>query len=75
MKKQKILISLLSIICLVGCASNKPASSNDGGNSGASVSPTGFDNQFAITDFGTAKFEAEKFDYTNWFPFDGDEVV
>jgi hypothetical protein len=75
MKKQKILISLLSIICLVGCASNKPASSNDGGNLGASVSPTGFDNQFAITDFGTAKFEAEKFDYTNWFPFDGDEVV
>ena len=75
MKKQKILISLLSIICLVGCASNKPASSNDGGDSGTSVSPTGFDNKFAITDFGTAKFEAEKFDYTNWFPFDGDEVV
>ena len=76
MKKQKILISLLSIICLVGCASNKPASSNDGGNSGTSdVTPTGFDNKFAITDFGTAKFEAEKFDYTNWYPFTGDEVV
>ena len=75
MKKQKILISLLSIICLVGCASNKPASNSNGGNSGASVSPTGFDNKFAITDFGTAKFEAEKFDYTNWYPFTGDEVV
>ena len=75
MKKQKILISLLSIICLVGCASNKPASNSNGGNSGASVSPTGFDNKFAITDFGTSKFEAEKFDYTNWYPFTGDEVV
>ena len=76
MKKQKILISLLSIICLVGCASNKPAaSSSNGGNSSSDVSPTGFDNKFAITDFGTAKFEAEKFDYTNWYPFTGDEVV
>ena len=68
MKKQKILISLLSIVCLVGCSSNKPA-----GNS--SVQPSNEGNRFAINSFGTAIFEAEDFDCKKWYPIDNEEIV
>ena len=70
MKKQNILISVLSIACLVGCT-DKPTDGtgndvNDGGQTG---------NVFAIENFGTAKFEAEKFDVSNWNVVSGDKIV
>ena len=58
MKNQKILISLLAVFCLVGCNSQP---------SGSSAKPADESN-FVIEDFGTVKFEAEKFNSDNWTP-------
>ncbi len=75
MKKQCILVSILSILCLAACGQqgNDPQSSN-GGNEGSSQKPVA-ENQFAITGFGTSKFEAEKFDVKDWDAIDGEAVV
>ena len=75
MKKQCILVSILSILCLAACGQqgNGPQSSN-GGNEGSSQKPVA-ENQFAITGFGTSKFEAEKFDIKDWDAIDGEAVV
>ena len=67
MKKQNILIALLSVFCLASCGQdNKPSDGPEG------------DNVFAITKFGTAKFEAEKFDVKYWDPiasFEGEKII
>ncbi len=75
MKKQTILVSILSILCLAACGQqgSGPASSNGGGE-GSSQKPAA-ENQFAITGFGTSKFEAEKFDVKDWDAIDGEAVV
>ena len=79
MKKQNILILLLSVGCLAGCGDDTPTenSGNNGQSSGEQPGPnqqnTG--NKFAIESFGTAKFEAERFDVTNWTAFDGNKIV
>ena len=63
MKKQNILISLLAIFCLAGCTQQS------GGNSGNSSSQAPADeSSFVIEDYGTYKFEAEKFNSDNWTP-------
>ena len=58
MKNQNILISLLAIFCLVGC--NK--------QSGNSSQKPADESAFVIEDYGTYKFEAEKFNSDNWTP-------
>ena len=63
MKNQNILISLLAVFCLVGC------NQQSGGNSGNSSSQAPADeSKFVIEDYGTYKFEAEKFNSDNWTP-------
>ena len=75
MKKQCILVSILSILCLAACGqSNGPASSNGGDSQGSSQKPAG-DNHFVIENFGTSKFEAEKFEVKDWDAIDGEAVV
>ena len=74
MKKHNILIALLSVLCLSACGETPaPASSNNGG-SDSSQQPAG-ENVFAITAFGTSKFEAEKMDTGYWYAIDGEEVI
>ena len=74
MKKHNILIALLSVLCLSACGETPaPASSNNGGSDSGNQ-PVG-ENVFAITAFGTSKFEAEKMDVKDWYPFDGEEVI
>ena len=70
MKKQNILISVLSIACLVGCTDKSGVESGDKGNDGEQGN-----NVFAIENFGTAKFEAERFDVSNWNVASGDKIV
>ena len=70
MKKQNILISVLSIACLVGCTDKSGNESGDKGNDGEQGN-----NVFAIENFGTAKFEAERFDVSNWNVASGDKIV
>lgn len=67
MKKQNILISVLSIACLVGCTDKSGNESGDNGEQGNNV--------FAIENFGTAKFEAERFDVSNWNVASGDKII
>ena len=75
MKKQGLLITLLSIFCLVGC--NSPASSSptskQNENSNASSSSSGGNEQIdeskvVIEDYGVVRLEAEKFDTFDWEP-------
>ena len=74
MKKHNILIALLSVLCLSACGETPaPASSNNGG-SDSGKQPVG-ENVFAITAFGTSKFEAEKMDAKDWYALDGEEVI
>ena len=54
MKKAKLLVSLLSVACLVGCGQN------GGGNNNGK-------NKIVIEDFGVARFEAEDFDTSAWY--------
>ena len=70
MKKQNILISVLSIACLVGCTDKSGNESGDKGNDGELGN-----NVFAIENFGTAKFEAERFDVSNWNVASGDKII
>ena len=62
MKKQNILVSLLAVFCLVGC--NQQSGSNPGSNSQKPAD----ESIFVIEDYGTVKFEAEKFNSENWTP-------
>ena len=62
MKKQNILVSLLAVFCLVGC--NQQSGSNPGSNSQKPAD----ESNFVIEDYGTIKFEAEKFNSENWTP-------
>ena len=64
MKKQNILISLLSIACLVGCG-GQPASKSNGGGDGSSEEQ-GPKADLVITDFGTVRIEAEDFNLDYW---------
>ena len=70
MKKQNILISVLSIACLVGCTDKSGNESGDKGNDGEQGN-----NVFVIENFGTAKFEAESFDVSNWNVASGDKII
>ena len=70
MKKQNILISVLSIACLVGCTDKSGNESGDKGNDGEQGN-----NVFVIENFGTAKFEAERFDVSNWNVASGDKII
>ena len=54
MKKAKLLVSLLSVACLVGCGQN------GGGNNNGKTS-------IVIEDFGIARLEAEDFDTSAWY--------
>ena len=74
MKKHNILIALLSVLCLSACGQTPTPSSSKDGSSDESQPPVG-ENVFAITAFGTSKFEAEKMDTALWYPKDGEEVV
>ena len=85
MKKQHILISLIAIMSLVGCTnsnngkSSVPAdlSSNEGDPS-SEPAPEVDESKFVIENFGTAKFEAEKFNVKEWIPDDlyaGDSII
>ena len=65
MKKQNILISLLAIFCLVGC--NQHSSDNKPSESSQQQTPAD-ESKFVIEDYGTVKFEAEKFNSENWTP-------
>ena len=67
MKKQSILISLLSVMCLAGCGDNTTTNDNGSEDNG--------DNKFVIENFGTAKFEAERFDLSGWNAASGDKIV
>ncbi len=76
MKKQNILISLLSIACLVGCG-GQPANKSNGGGGGSTPEPAP-QIDLVINDFGTLKLEAEDFDLTYWEPdesYDGDSII
>ena len=75
MKKQNILLSVLSVACLVGCAGNNSTDNPSGNNDGPSGTTETNDNKFEITTFGTSRFEAEKFGVSNWTPVSGDKVV
>ena len=76
MKKQNILLSVLSIACLVGCTSKDTDVKENGDNSNNNdQQPVVVDNNFKIDSFGTAKFEAEKFDLSKWTAVSGDKVV
>ena len=91
MKKQSILITLLSIACLVGCGAqggNGGNTSRGGGNSNSessggnsNSSSSGAQDQpytVYINDFGTERYEAEDFDTGNWISadaFDGEVVI
>ena len=71
MKKQNILISLLAIFSLVGC------NQQSGKNSDNSQNPAD-ESKFVIENYGTVKFEAEKFNSDNWTPdstFGGAKVI
>ena len=74
MKKHNILIALLSVLCLSACGQTPAPSSSNNANSNSSQSPV-VENIFAITEFGTSKFEAEKMDTKYWYPKDGEEVI
>ena len=74
MKKHNILIALLSVLCLSACGQTPTPSNSENGNSDTSQPPVG-ENVFAITAFGTSKFEAEKMDTAYWYAKDGEEVV
>ena len=73
MKKQNILVALLSIFCLVACGETPAPASSDNGSS-SSNQPVQ-ENKFVITNFGTSKFEAEKLDVGYWDAIDGEAVV
>ena len=64
MKKQNILISLLAIFCLASCNQQ----SGGGKSSEGSQEPSADESKFVIEDYGTVKFEAEKFNSDNWTP-------
>ena len=64
MKKQNILISLLAIFCLASCNQQ----SGGGKSSEGSQEPPADESKFVIEDYGTVKFEAEKFNSDNWTP-------
>ena len=74
MKKHNILIALLSVLCLSACGQTPTPSSSKDGGSDEGQPPVG-ENVFAITAFGTSKFEAEKMDTAYWYAKDGEEVV
>ena len=76
MKKQNILISLLSIACLVGCG-GQPASKSNGGGDGSSEEQ-GPKADLVITDFGTVRIEAEDFNLDYWESdesYEGENVI
>ena len=76
MKKQSIIVTLLSIACLVGCGAQNNGGNSKGGNGGNSSSqPSQQPYHFVIPEFGTYKFEAEDFDYSNWEPLSGYDFV
>ena len=62
MKKYNILISLLAIFSLVGC------NQQPGGNSNQSSQGPADESKLVIEDYGTVKFEAEKFNSESWTP-------
>ena len=69
MKKQNVLITLLAISCLASCGS-KPAGNSEG-------SPAD-ESKIVISDFGTAKLEAEKFNVKDWISDDyygGEKII
>ena len=64
MKRTNILISLLAISCLTGCAGG------NGGNSGNNSSQGGGaedNSHIVIEDYGTVKLEAEDFNVDDWW--------
>ena len=75
MKKQNILLSVLSVACLVGCAGNNSTDNPSGNSDGPSGTTETNDSKFEITTFGTSRFEAEKFNVSKWTPVSGDKVV
>ena len=84
MKKSNILISLLAVACLVGCSgnNNNPSGGNSNSNGGESSAPADSSNsggnenkaKITIADYGTAKFEAEEFDSSDW-DYESDDAV
>ena len=82
MKKQNILLSVLSVACLVGCTGKNTDVKENEGNTGEEQqqqqpdTPNDpVDNVFEIKEFGTAKFEAERFDVSKWDAVSGDKIV
>ena len=80
MKKQGILIALLSIACLVGCgAQGTNNNGNKSGNNGNGSSQN--QNQpytIYVNDFGTVRYEAEDLDTGFWLSadaFDGENII
>ena len=74
MKKQNILISLLSIAFLVACGGNQGGNNNKGGNgssgnnNNSSSQPQDQPYTVYVNDFGTVRYEAEDFDTGYWIP-------
>ena len=75
MKKQNILIALLSIAALVACG-QQPSGKSEGESTPGSE--PGEQADLVINDFGTVRIEAEDFDLTYWEPdesYDGENII
>ena len=76
MKKQSIFISLLAIVCLAGCNSNKPEGSVKPVDSDdSSTIPEPSEDTCVIDGFGIYKLEAENFNSEDWIPEENDVIV
>ncbi|MCR5308575.1 MAG: tyrosine-protein phosphatase [Bacilli bacterium] len=86
MKKQNIILSVLSVACLVACGDKQDKVSDDNNGNNTSTNPIdGANNQdtntndsnskFVIEKFGTTRFEAEKFGLSKWNAEGSDKIV